>query len=151
MVSEEHKFDSKKFGENLRDSIHEQIHRNINDRVNWKRGGPRHRPLVVGIDLRGRGRGGMFIGAIVALVGLAFLLDNLGIIAIGKLWQFWPMARGLELHVPASRLGDFLNTCGRRPTAQGIGQNPSWLGTVLALAAYCFGAFHLLGIPGVEK
>ncbi|PYT99650.1 MAG: hypothetical protein DMG38_10865 [Acidobacteria bacterium] len=91
-MSEEHKFDSKKFGENLRDSIHEQIHRNINDSVNWRRGGPRHRPLVVGIDLRGRGRGGMLIGAIVALVGLAFLLDNLGIIAIGKLWQFWPMA-----------------------------------------------------------
>ena len=93
-MSDERKFDPKKFGENLRDSIHQETHRTIHDSVNCgnERKGPRRRPLVVGIDLRGRGRGGMFVGVIVAMIGLAFLLDNMGIIAIGKLWQFWPMA-----------------------------------------------------------
>ena len=99
-MSDEHNFDAKKFSDDPRDSarrfkddLHEQIHRTIHDSANWRseRQGTR-RPLVVGLDLRGRGRGGMFVGAIVALVGLAFLLDNLGIIAIGKLWQFWPLA-----------------------------------------------------------
>jgi predicted membrane protein len=84
---------AKKFSDNLRDSIHEQVHRNIHDNLNWKndKQGGRRRPLVIGLDLRGRGRGGMLTGAIIVLIGLAFLLDNMGIIAIGKIWQFWPM------------------------------------------------------------
>ncbi len=49
------------------------------------------RPLVIGLALRGRGRGGMVVGAIIVLVGLAFLLDNMGIISISYLWRFWPM------------------------------------------------------------
>jgi predicted membrane protein len=88
-VSDEHGFDPKKF----KDEIHERIHRGIDERLNsaYQKSEGRRRPLVVGIDLRGRGRGGLIAGAIIVLIGLAFLLDNLGIIDIGKIWQFWPM------------------------------------------------------------
>ena len=84
---------AKKFSDEIHDSIHEQVHRNIQDNLNWKdeRRRGKRRPLVVGIDIRGRGRGGMFTGAIIVLIGLSFLLDNMGVIAIGKIWQFWPM------------------------------------------------------------
>ncbi len=91
-MSDESNFDRRKFKEDIRDSarrfkddLHEQIHRNIHDNF-----GKRRRPMVIGIGLRG-GRSGMLTGAIVVLIGLAFLLDHLGIIAIGKIWQFWPM------------------------------------------------------------
>jgi predicted membrane protein len=92
-VSDEHKFDPKKFGDDLRDSIHDQIHRNIHDSANWKyeKQGTRRRPTVIGIDLRGRGRGGIVAGGMLVLIGLAFLLDNMGIISIRYLWRFWPM------------------------------------------------------------
>ena len=83
---------AKKFSDDVRDSIHEQVHRNIHDNLNWrdeKRGG-RRRPLVVGIDLRGRGRGGIVMGTILALIGLAFLLNNMGYISLSYLWRFWP-------------------------------------------------------------
>ncbi|PYT73577.1 MAG: hypothetical protein DMG39_06175 [Acidobacteria bacterium] len=92
-VSDEHNFDPKKFSDNLRDSIHDQIHRNIHDSANWRdeKQGTRRRPMVIGIDLRGRGRGGIVAGGILVLIGLAFLLDNLGIISISYLWRFWPM------------------------------------------------------------
>jgi predicted membrane protein len=92
-VSDEHGFDPKKFSDNLRDSIHDEIHRNIHDSLKWRRekGGAHRRPLVVGIDIRGRGRGGIVMGFILALIGLAFLLNNTGYISISYLWRFWPM------------------------------------------------------------
>ncbi|MGA2419526.1 MAG: DUF5668 domain-containing protein [Candidatus Acidiferrum sp.] len=36
-------------------------------------------------------QGGLIGGAVVILVGLVFLLDNLGIVAVGHLFRFWPM------------------------------------------------------------
>lgn len=88
-MSNDNPFDPKKFKDNLRD----QIHRDIHTRLNWnqEQGETRRRPMVVGIALRGRGRGGIITGAILMMVGLAFLLDNLGYISIGSLWRFWPM------------------------------------------------------------
>jgi len=100
-VSDEHNFDPKKLSDDFRDAarkfkndLHEQIHRNIHD--NSKRGndkeGRRRRPLVVGIDLRGRGRGGILMGAILVLVGIAFLLDHMGYVSVYSLWsRFWPL------------------------------------------------------------
>ena len=84
---------AKKFSDDLHDSIHDQIHRNIQDNLNSRdaKQGQRGRPLVVGMDLRGRGRGGMATGVIIVLIGLAFLLDHLGIISIGNPWRFWPL------------------------------------------------------------
>jgi predicted membrane protein len=47
--------------------------------------------MVIGISLRGRGRGGIITGAILILIGLAFLLDHMGVISIDYLWRFWPL------------------------------------------------------------
>lgn len=79
-------------GEKLKDEIHDEIHRKIHERFQRvdEKGNVR-RPLVVGIALRGRGRGGIFMGIILALIGLAFLLNNMGYISIGYLWRFWPL------------------------------------------------------------
>lgn len=99
-MSDESNFDPDKLKEDIRDSarrfkddLHDQIHRNIHDSTHWaqEQGGARRRPLVVGIALRGRGRGGLIAGAILALLGLAFLLDNMGYISIASLWRYWPM------------------------------------------------------------
>jgi predicted membrane protein len=88
-VSDESNFDPKKF----KDDLHEKIHRTIHDNLSWRneKEGSRCRPLAVGIDLRGRGRGGIVMGVILTLVGLAFLLDHLGMISISSLWRFWPL------------------------------------------------------------
>lgn len=112
-MSDESKFDPKKFSDDVQDrakkmtedvfdrakkfsdDLHEQIHRNVDDQLKdsvrgWK--GRRRRPLVVGLDLRARGRGGMITGGILVLIGIAFLLDHLGIISVGNPFRFWPMA-----------------------------------------------------------
>jgi predicted membrane protein len=86
-VSDEKRFDPKKFAEDL----HDQIHRGIHARFDDVKQASRRNPLVVGMDLRGRGRGGVVTGGIFILIGLAFMLDHLGIIAIGNLWRFWPL------------------------------------------------------------
>lgn len=98
-MSNDNPFDAKKFKEELhdkvhrfKDELHDQIHRNIeaslqgNDPKQQSR-----RPMVVGIALRGRGRGGIIMGVILILIGLAFLLDHMGVIYIGYLWRFWPL------------------------------------------------------------
>jgi len=86
-VSDESNFDPKKFKDDLRDQIHRSIHARLND----VKQGSRRSPMVIGIALRGRGRGGIIMGVVFILIGLAFLLDHLGIIAIGSLWRFWPL------------------------------------------------------------
>ncbi len=86
-MSNENPFDAKKF----KDDLHDQIHRTVHDSLNYGEKQGRRRPLVIGLDLRGRGRGGIVMGAILMLVGLAFLLDHLGIISIGNPLRFWPM------------------------------------------------------------
>ncbi len=87
-MSNDNPFDPKKF----KDELHDQIHRNIHASLQPdEKQESRRRPMVVGIDLRGRGRGGIVMGAILALIGLAFLLNNMGYISIGNLWRFWPM------------------------------------------------------------
>jgi predicted membrane protein len=88
-VSDESKFDPKKFADNLRDQIHRSVHASFDG--DDEKQESRRSPMVVGIPLRGRGRGGVATGAIFILIGLAFLLDQLGIISIGSLWRFWPM------------------------------------------------------------
>ena len=110
-MSDEHNFDPKKFSDEVQDrakkisddvfdrakkfsdDLHDHIHRNIDDPMkntyrSWK--GRRRDPLVVGLDFRARGRGGMITGVILVLVGLAFLLDHMGIISIGNPFRFWP-------------------------------------------------------------
>lgn len=111
-MSDEHNFDPKKFSDDVQDhakkisddvrswakkfsdDLHEEIHGNIDDQMkntyrSWK--GRRRHPMVIGLDLRARGRGGMITGGILVLVGIAFLLDHMGIIYIGNPFRFWPM------------------------------------------------------------
>lgn len=111
-MSDEHNFDPKKFSDDVQDhakkisddvrgwakklseDLHEEIHGNVNDQMkntyrSWK--GRRRHPMVIGLDLRARGRGGMITGGILVLVGIAFLLDHMGIIYIGNPLRFWPM------------------------------------------------------------
>ena len=82
-------FDAKKYKDDLHEQIHRTVHANLN-RDDASQGRRQRRPLVVGVDLRGR-RGGIIAGAILMLVGLASLLNNLGYISIGSLWRYWPM------------------------------------------------------------
>jgi predicted membrane protein len=84
-VSDEHNFDPKKF----KDDLHERVHRDVEEHM-YKKWEGRRRPMVIGLDLRARGRGGMITGGILVLVGLAFLLDHLGFISIGNPFRFWP-------------------------------------------------------------
>ena len=88
-MSDENSFDPKKFKDDLRDRIHRSVHAGLN--CDDAAPGARRNPMVVGIALRGRGRGGIVTGGILILVGLAFLLDHLGIISIASLWRFWPV------------------------------------------------------------
>ena len=65
-------WDPKRFGEDLRDEIHNHIH----DRM-YRRHSTGLSHLIIGL-------------AIVA-VGVGLLLDNMGIIRIGEIWQYWPV------------------------------------------------------------
>ena len=89
-MSEENKFDANKFN----DDLHDQIHSNIHDRV--KTGAASQRklrgPIVVGIHVgRGKARSGLFWGAFMILGGVVLLLDHMGLIAVERLWRFWPL------------------------------------------------------------
>ena len=88
-MSDEKNLDEKKFTDDLHDQVHSTVHAGLND--GDEKPDPRRRPMVIGIALRGRGRGGIITGAFLILIGLAFLLDHLGIISIGSLWRFWPL------------------------------------------------------------
>jgi predicted membrane protein len=88
-VSDEKNFDPKKFADEIRDRIHRGVQAGLHGDDEEQR--PRRNPMVVGIALRGRGRGGIVTGAIFIVIGLAFLLDHLGIISISSLWRFWPL------------------------------------------------------------
>lgn len=82
-MSDEKNFDPKKFKDDLRDQIHKHIYGGV--------GGPR-RPIIVGVGLGKRSyAGGLIWGALLIFVGLAFLLDHMGIISIDHLWRFWPI------------------------------------------------------------
>jgi predicted membrane protein len=82
-MNDDRKFDAEQFSRDL----HDQIHREVNDRMKSGR-----RPIVVGIHLGKRSYSlGLFWGVLLTLVGTIFLLDNLGIINGAHLFRFWPM------------------------------------------------------------
>lgn len=88
-MSDEKNFDPRKFADEIRDRIHRGVQAGLHGDDEEQR--PRRNPMVVGIALRRRGSGGIVTGAIFILIGLAFLLDHLGIISISSLWRFWPL------------------------------------------------------------
>lgn len=82
-MNDDKKFDAEQFSRDL----HDQVHREVNDRIKSGR-----RPIVVGIHLGRRSYSlGLFWGVLLTLVGTIFLLDNLGIINGAHLFRFWPM------------------------------------------------------------
>ncbi len=72
-MNDEQGFDAKKFSDDLHDQIHRGIHAGLKARP--------VRPHS----------GGLVAGAVLTLVGVALLLDHMGIISFDRLWQFWPM------------------------------------------------------------
>jgi len=86
-MSDESNFDPGKFGRDLHDRIHKDIHETINEGVSGRRP-----PMVVGFRLGSRPYGGGLIwGVILTVVGVGLLLDHLGIISFDRLWRFWPL------------------------------------------------------------
>jgi len=85
-VSDDYKFDEKKFKEDLHDQIHrdihDRIHQNIDDRI--------YRRMMRKQGRRG-GSGGMFPGMALVIVGTVILLQHMGIVTSGMIWTFWPI------------------------------------------------------------
>jgi len=73
-MSDENQFDGKKFADNLRDQIHQEINQNLGARYP-----------------RARRNGGIIPGIILIAVGTLFLLDHLGFIQAAHYWIFWPL------------------------------------------------------------
>lgn len=71
----EHQFDPKKYGENLRDRITQDVH----DRIQS------------GARVRRHGGSGMWPGVILVIIGTAILLDHMGLVSVDLLWKFWPV------------------------------------------------------------
>lgn len=81
-MSDDKEFDGKKFGDDLRDKIHGDIHNRIHIGIGI-RGKDGIRPLPL--------QWGLFSGGIIALIGVLILLDNMGFHALSHLYHFWPM------------------------------------------------------------
>jgi predicted membrane protein len=95
-MSDDKEFDAKKFGQDLHDQIHSDIHAKVDmsdDKKEKRRG-----PLVIGIGISGRSGScqtsphwGLIWGVILALIGVVILLDNMGIAAASQFYRLWPM------------------------------------------------------------
>jgi hypothetical protein len=72
-MGDESQFDGKKFGDNLRDQIRQDIHGN-------RGAGPWP-----------KNRSGIVPGIMLIAVGSIFLLDHMGIIRADQFWKFWPL------------------------------------------------------------
>jgi predicted membrane protein len=77
-VSSEDKFDGKKFAENLRERIHEDIANGMRRGRPGRRDGQLH-------------RGGVLPGLILVFIGTVILLDHMGYIPADRLWRLWPL------------------------------------------------------------
>jgi len=78
--------DQDDLGKKFSDDLHEQIHQDVQDRLRASlRRGRRldGRPLPT--------HWGLFSGGIIAIVGLIFLLDNMGFHVVSQLFRFWPL------------------------------------------------------------
>lgn len=71
-MSDPNQFDPKKFGEDLRDRIHNDINIHIRGR-----------------RFRSRSNS-MLPGMVLVIIGAVILLDHMGIISVDHLWRFWP-------------------------------------------------------------
>ena len=72
------KFDGRKYGENLR----EQIRQDIDERM--RRGSPSR-------GLRRESRPGIIPGLVLVCIGTVILMDHMGYIPADRLWRLWPV------------------------------------------------------------
>lgn len=77
-MNDEHKFDADKFGENLRDRIHRDVHNRIDEHMNAY------------VNRRGRAFG-LLPGLVLVVLGTLVLLGHMGIISFDRVWRFWPL------------------------------------------------------------
>jgi predicted membrane protein len=68
------------FAERLRSQIHQDVHDRINDRINAR--------MARGYRRSSRG---LVVGMVLAGIGVLLLLQNLGILYIDDLWEYWPV------------------------------------------------------------
>ena len=73
------------YGERLRENIERDVHDRIQRKMARLEEKMRRR------QYRHSGGSGIVIGAIIVLVGLGLLLDNMGIVQIHDLWRYWPV------------------------------------------------------------
>ncbi len=73
-MDDQHKFDGRKFADDLRQRIHQQANSGVFS------GNPRSGRLV-----------GILPGLILAAVGTIFLLDHMGVLRTESLWKYWPL------------------------------------------------------------
>jgi hypothetical protein len=86
------------FGDRLRNDIHNEIHDRFHERMDRRR--ERWEAKMARRQQRWQGRmayrrsnplGGLLAGAILAGIGVLLLLQNLGIIVVDDLWDYWPV------------------------------------------------------------
>ena len=73
-MDDEHKFDAKKF----RDDLHEQIHGHIDENMRMRVRREANRPGIVP-------------GLLLIVFGTVILLDHMGYLDANRLWRFWPV------------------------------------------------------------
>jgi predicted membrane protein len=83
--------------ERLEDRIRRDIHERVSSRI-WERHQAREQRRQErwerrreGWDRRHYGSGGLIAGAILAVIGVLLLLQNLGILIVDDLWEYWPV------------------------------------------------------------
>src|SRR5215475_13472022 len=85
------------FGDHLRHDIHNEIHDRFHEKMDRRR--QRFEAKMARRQERWRSRscrhsnpfGGLLAGAILAGIGVLLLLQNLGIIFVDDLWDYWPV------------------------------------------------------------
>jgi len=97
-------FDSKDYG----DRVRRDIHAHVQDRLQRKM--DRFQRKMERREHRHSGRFGVVFGAIVAGLGVLFLLQNLGILYFDDIWQYWPV---ILIVIGVSRAASSLGLGGR--------------------------------------
>ncbi len=73
-----HRDFGERLGQQIRDEVHDRIQRKMDRRMRRD-------------AYRNSGSRGLVAGAIIAGIGVVFLLQNLGILYFDDVWQFWPV------------------------------------------------------------
>ena len=81
--------DPNKLGRDFGDHLRDQIHQEVNDRIRARM--ERRLDRLERRRNRPYGSGGLIGGLILAGIGVLLLLDNLGILPVQDIWDYWPV------------------------------------------------------------